>query len=191
MKTKRTLAAAAVSLGLWAATAAAHPGPPTEPADPAAERSDLRAARKATAAYRHLATAKADGYALFTDAQGIRCIDNSGVGGMGVHYVKGDLVGDAAVDAATPEALVYEPRRHGRMRLVALEYVVFQEAWDAEHDAPPELFGREFSLIPATNRYGLPSHYELHAWIWKTNPRGLSDDWNPRVSCQPPWRHRR
>ena len=184
MKTKHTLAAAAVALGMLATTAAAHPGEPPDPADPAGERSDLRTARKATAPYHHLSAAKVDGYDLFTDAQGVECIDNPGVGGMGVHYVKGDLVGDGAVDAATPEALVYEPRPHGRMRLVAVEYVVFQDAWDAENDSPPELFGREFSPIPATNRYGLPSHYELHAWIWKFNPRGLFDDWNPRVSCQ-------
>ena len=28
---------------------------------------------------------------------------------MGVHYVKGDLVKDPAIDAAHPEALVYAP----------------------------------------------------------------------------------
>ena len=37
--------------------------------------------------------------------------------------------------------------------------------------------------MPAGNRYGLPPFYELHAWAWKHNPRGLFDDWNPRVSC--------
>jgi MoxR-like ATPase len=29
----------------------------------------------------------------------------------------------------------------------------------------------------------LPPFYELHAWIWKHNPRGMFDDWNPRVVC--------
>lgn len=61
-----------------------------------------------------------------------------GRGGMGIHYVKNELVGDSVVDAASPEALVYEPRRSGRLRLVAVEYVVFQEAWDAAHASPPE-----------------------------------------------------
>jgi len=92
-------------------------------------------------------------------------------------------VGDAAVNAATPEALVYEPQRNGRLRLVAAEYVVFQSAWDEAHSSPPVLFGREFELVEAPNRYGLPSFYELHAWIWKHNPAGMFDDWNPRVSC--------
>jgi hypothetical protein len=175
MKTKHPLAAAAVALALpsTAATAAADPGRP----------ADLKKARDASAPYRHLDTAKVDGYGLLTDARGVACIDNPGVGGMGIHYVKNELVGDYVVDAASPEALVYEPRRSGRLRLVAVEYVVFQEAWDAAHASPPELFGREFELIPAGNRHGLPPFYELHAWLWKFNPRGMFDDWNPQVSC--------
>jgi hypothetical protein len=176
MKTRFMFLAAALAVAVIPATATA--------AAPSDRFSDLRKARVATADYRHLAAAEADGYALLTDAQGVACIDNPGVGAMGVHYVKEVLVGDAAVDPSTPEALVYEPGRRGRMRLVALEYVVFQEQWDAEHDFPPELFGREFMLIPAPNRYGLPAFYELHVWLWKHNPRGLFDDWNPRVSCE-------
>jgi hypothetical protein len=177
MKTKSVLVAAALALGMLSATAtaAAHPD----------RSSDLDKARKATSAYRHLPAAQADGYALLTDAQGVACIDNPGVGGMGVHYVKGDLVGDASVDAARPEALVYEPRRRGKLRLAALEYVVFQDKWDSVHDRPPKLFGREFALVPAPNRYGLPAFYALHVWLWKHNPRGLFEDWNPRVSCRP------
>jgi hypothetical protein len=146
----------------------------------------LDAARKATKKFRKIAVARAAGYGLLTDAAGIACIDNPGVGGMGVHYVKGALVGDGKVRATKPEALVYEPRPNGRMRLVALEYVVFQQAWDARHSKPPRLFGRKFELVGAGNRYGLDPFYELHAWVWKHNPRGMFDDWNPRVSCPSP-----
>jgi methanethiol oxidase len=175
MKTRSILVAAALVLAVLPTTAVAQHD----------HSSDLAKARKATAGYRHLAAAQADGYELFTDAQGVACIDNPGVGGMGVHYVKNDLVGDGTVDPATPEALVYQPGRRGRMRLGALEYVVFQDQWDAAHDSRPTLFGREFALVPAPNRYGLPAFYELHVWLWKHNPRGLFDDWNPRVSCAP------
>ena len=49
---------------------------------------------------------------------------------------------------------------------------------------PPQLFGRTFSAIPAGNRYGRPDFYELHVWVWKGNPRGVFDDWNPTVSCE-------
>jgi hypothetical protein len=118
------------------------------PADVAAAMSPsqhgLSAARKATAKFKKLSVARDAGYGLLKDAAGIACIDNPGVGGMGVHYVKGTLVGDDKVRATRPEALVYEPRPNGRMRLVALEYVVFQKAWDASHSKPPRLFGRTF-----------------------------------------------
>jgi hypothetical protein len=149
----------------------------------AAESKELRTARQATARFHSLAVAQAAGYGLLTDAAGIACIDKPGTGGMGVHYVAGALVGDGGIDAARPEALVYEPGRNGRPRLVAVEYVVFKADWDAAHAAPPSLFGQQFALVPAGNRYGLPPFYELHVWLWKQNPRGLFDDWNPRVTC--------
>jgi hypothetical protein len=103
---------------------------------------------------------------------------------MGIHYVNGALVGDGKVSAATPELVVYEPLAGGRQRLVAAEYVVLQAAWDAQHDEAPELFGREFELVQAGNRYGLPAFYELHAWLWQHNPAGMFEDWNPRVTCE-------
>jgi hypothetical protein len=148
----------------------------------AAGTQDLSTARAATAQFHQLDTAMAAGYGLFTDAAGIACIDNP-AGVMGIHYVKGALVGDGAVDAATPEALVYQRLPNGELRLVAVEYVVFQGAWDATHGSPPSLFGQDFTLIPMGNRYGLPPFYELHAWIWKNNPSGMFKDWNPRGSC--------
>lgn len=172
MTMKHLLALAALALGIPASAAAL-----------AAEPGGLSTARAATAGYHQLTVAKAAGYGLLTDAAGFACIDNPGVGTMGIHYVDGALVGDGAVDASTPEALVYEPEPNGELRLVAVEYVVFQAAWDAAHGAPPSLFGQQFELLPAGNRYGLPAFYELHAWIWKDNPRGMFDDWNPLVSC--------
>jgi hypothetical protein len=144
----------------------------------------LDKARSATARYHHIDKATDRGYALLTDAEGVACIDNPGVGGMGIHYANGALVEDPAERVRKPEVLVYEPQRNGRLRLVALEYVVIKSAWEqAGHDSPPKLFGREFELVPEGNRYGLPPFYELHAWAWKHNPRGMFDDWNPRVDC--------
>ena len=70
-----------------------------------------------------------------------------------------------------------------RSRPFVSEYVVFQDAWDAHHSSAPELFGQEFELVKAGNRYGLPPFYELHAWLWKHNPAGTFDDWNPNVTC--------
>jgi hypothetical protein len=145
--------------------------------------SDLAAARRATANYHRVSVAENAGYAEFRDANGIACIDNLPAGAMGVHYVNGSYVGDTTLDPTTPEAVVYEPMANGRLRLVALEYIVFQAAWDAEHSSPPELFGHELMLVPAPNRFGIPAFYQLHAWIWKDNPSGMFEMWNPRVHC--------
>jgi hypothetical protein len=162
-----TLAIVAVASMATVATAAAKP-------------PDLSTARAATAGYHNIDKALSAGYGEFRDLQGIACIDNPGTGGMGIHYANGDLV-DGVVSAATPEALVYEPEPNGRLRLVAVEYIVPQPAW--AHSSPPSLFGEEFTLIPEPNRYGLPPFYELHAWLWKHNPSGMFEDWNPRVVC--------
>jgi hypothetical protein len=129
-----------------------------------------------------------DGYGLFKDAAGIACIEmppmpGMAAGAMGIHFVNGDYVGTTDVDPAKPEALVYEPEGNGKLRLVALEYVTFQAAWDESHSSPPSLFGQTFNFTPAPNRYGLPAFYSLHAWIWKNNPAGMFAMWNPDVSC--------
>jgi hypothetical protein len=149
---------------------------------------DLVQAYIGTAKYLDLSRAQADGYTKLLDTQGIACIDEPGMGAMGIHYVKGAFVGDpnnpdTVLDPARPEAVVYEPQRNGKQRLVALEYVVFQDAWDAAHSSPPSLFGQQFMLTPSPNRFGLPAFYSLHAWIWKQNPSGLFAMWNPQVHC--------
>jgi hypothetical protein len=147
------------------------------------EHSLTAATKSATGRYHDLSAATADGYGLFPDAAGIACIDNQPVGGMGVHYVKGALVGDTLLDPKHPEALVYAPNAAGQLKLAALEYIVFQAAWDDEHASPPSLFGQEFGLTPSPNRFGIPAFYSLHAWVWEPNTSGLLKPWNPRVHC--------
>src|SRR6187200_2397275 len=83
-------------------------------------------ARSATAKYHSLTVAKRGGYSILADSAGITCITEPHMGAMGVHYVKGDLVKNPAIDAAHPEALVYAPDRHGHLYLAALEYVVIK-----------------------------------------------------------------
>ncbi len=143
----------------------------------------LAAARAATARYHTLSVAQGNGYTILKDTAGIACIDNPGVGAMGVHYVSGTLVNSGQVDPAKPQALVYEPAENGQLHLVALEYVVFQQQWDAQHHSLPTLFGQSFMLTPDGNRFGLPAFYSLHAWTWKNNPTGMFSMWNPSVHC--------
>jgi hypothetical protein len=149
-----------------------------------ASSGDAALARQGTAAYHDptVITGDSDWFQLY-DLQNITCIDNP-AGGMGIHFVNGARVGDAAERASEPEAVIYEPTADGELRLVAVEYVVTKEAWeDAGNTDVPRLFNTDFEFVPAGNRYGLPDFYELHAWIWKHNPAGLNEDWNPRVTC--------
>jgi hypothetical protein len=148
------------------------------------EHSVTAATKPATGRFHDLSKAQAAGYALLKDAAGIACIDNQPVGGMGVHYVNGSLVGDTVLDPEHPEALVYAPNAAGQLKLAALEYIVFRAAWeDAGNTSPPTMFGQEFNLTPSPNRFGLPVFYSLHAWVWEPNSSGLLQPWNPRVHC--------
>ena len=153
-------------------------------------QSNVSGARQATARFHDLDEAKAAGYSIVVaDLAGITCID-SPAGAMGVHYLNidlapelGDAGAEATVDAATPELLVYEPDSDGHLRLVALEYLALRANWDAHNATPPTLFGRDFDLTLAGNRYGLPDFYSLHAWIWNPNPTDLFAPYNTRVTC--------
>jgi hypothetical protein len=71
----------------------------------------------------------------------------------------------------------------GTLQLAAVEYVVIKSAWDARHHHPPALFGHDFTVTPAPNRFGLPAFYSLHVWAWAQNPAGTFEMWNPRVVC--------
>jgi hypothetical protein len=138
----------------------------------------VKVVREATHRYRDVGQAIADGYQLQ-----FGCVTGSHEGAMGLHYVNFDLVGDPALDAARPELLVYEPLPHGKVRLVAVDYLVFKDAWDATSAATPKLMGQLFHLFDSPNRYGLPAFYTLHVWAWKENPSGTFANWNPNVSC--------
>ena len=171
-------AVAAIALLSGTATvAAAHsddnPTPPRQ----------LAALRAAADDLHNIAVAEQHGYTLLADADGIACIDMPNEGGMGVHWASSTLVGDPTIAVDQPEALVYAPGPDGTLRLAAAEYVVIKAAWDAAHPNPPTLFGHDFDVTTAPNRFGLPAFYSLHVWAWKHNPTGAFADNNPNVSC--------
>lgn len=152
--------------------------------------SSLREVRDATIQFQDVAAAEAAGYGLFEDAAGIACIEEPGRGGMGVHYVNLELVAGpeeaAVVDPLRPEAIVYAQGGGGALKLAALEYIMFVDAWEAVHGEgapPPSLFGTDFVLTTAPNRYGIPAFYALHAWLFRGNPVAQFTPWNPRVTC--------
>jgi hypothetical protein len=147
-----------------------------------ARQDELSAVRSANARFHSIKQAEKAGYEPFYE-----CTEEPGVGTMGQHYVKGALVGDPAVEPLHPEALVYEPKKNGGYRLVAVEYVVLAPTLPA--GAPtPTVFGQPMTFVPgapnSSNRYGLPDFYQRHAWLYERNPLGTFNDCNPAVTCR-------
>jgi hypothetical protein len=164
------LLAASMPIVLGSAPSAIAEHPPT---------GLVRTVLQSTDRFRDPAAAVAEGY------QGTgSCASGPAEGAMGVHYVNEALIGDGVLDATQPEFLVYEPRPDGRLKLVAVEYLVLAEAWDGSNPEPPVLEGQHFHYAGAPNRVGLPPYYQLHVWAWKKNPHGMFADWNPRVTCE-------
>jgi hypothetical protein len=191
MNVKVLIGTATAVVALFGATAAAGANRPTRDARVSAtppSQSALTALRSATNKFHSIAVAEQHGYGLLTDAKGVACIDMPSMpgmpgGGMGVHWADSKLVGDPAVVAKHPEAMVYAPGAHGTLTLAAVEYVVLRKDWNATHKHRPRLYGHTFNLTPAPNRFGLPAYYSLHVWAWRHNPAGMFQMWNPQVSC--------
>lgn len=170
--------------GLLAVAACRDSTPPTTPTTPRAVLDrigpanatagigrELAPLRRRTAPFHAFEQARAAGY----DQALTPCWYFGDQGAMGYHYGNPSLI-DGRPDLLAPEVLVYEPRRNGSLRLVALEYLVPIAAWTGGE--PPTLLGRSFARNDAL---GL---YTLHIWLWRDNPDGLFADWNPRVTCE-------
>ena len=98
--------------------------------------------------------AKAAGYTVrVADAAGLTTIAQPGQKGDGRPYAQPGLL-DGAVVAETPELLVYEQRNDGELKLVALEYLVFQADWKG---SSRRRSSGEFDFTGTPNRYGLPA----------------------------------
>ena len=188
METKRSLFLVSVSvillslLSVWGAARAqdtSEYGSGHEEMPLSAEVSrQIADTRQGTASFRDFDGIEAAGYSKFLD-----CFQNTDIGGMGQHYVNGDLAGDDVLDPTKPEALVYEPTEDGQMNLVAFEYLVFADTWDPNNTGreAPELFDQPFHLI--TTIPNTPPVWALHLWLWTDNPDGLFSDFNPIVFC--------
>jgi hypothetical protein len=159
----------------------------------ATQNQILAEIRRATAKYHNLDAAEADGYELDP-----RCVEHPDFGGMGHHAVNISRILPAVVPSE-PGVLVYEPMKNGKYKLVAAEFLVPAEAWDAMNPGEPPMLGEvEFDdhreiiyvevdgeFVPVNAKGGPPfPHYQLHVWVWKNNPDGMYAPYNPNVSCQ-------
>jgi hypothetical protein len=131
--------------------------------------SELDVVRAQLDIYQSIEVALEDGYEQLTE-----CMEQAPDGGMGFHFVKREYFSDG-VRKDRPEMLLYEPQTDGSLQLVAVEYYVPFRGWSDTR--APSLFGREFTA------HGDLEAYILHVWLWKENPAGTFEDWNPDVSC--------
>ncbi|HLO79545.1 MAG TPA: hypothetical protein VK166_01225 [Chitinophagaceae bacterium] len=122
---------------------------------------ELQQARAATARYKNIRNAIADGYEDIA----------VNVENMGHHFMKKSQV-DAAFDMKQPEILVYNKDENGAQQLVAVEYAI------PLGNPRPEGFSGSNDVWDGNTGFGL---WLLHAWVWSYNPSGVFNSTNPLV----------
>ncbi len=122
---------------------------------------------------------------------------------MGIHFFRPDLLGISAppnlrvtgtgthTGFRRPSILIYEPQRDGSLALVAVENLVFKEAWHAAgHAERPSFRGVPYDdmaddpTTPIDEAHQFAPHYDRHVWLYRRNPNGLFAQFNPNVSCR-------
>jgi len=168
--------ATATAASITLATAPAHAAA-DDPDDPAVQ-AELAEAYAATVKYLYEPNAIADGYVPNPCSAA-----PDGQGGMGYHYFNESLYG--SVDPAKPAALLYEDAADGRRRLAGVEWIVpdADQNLKTDDDRPSMFGGQKFDGPMPGHNATMPTHYDLHVWLWKDNPRGLFDRWNSTVKC--------
>ena len=176
---KKTLLTIAIALAL-VATLAGVAYAATGTTDPQVLR-DLAQVRQATAKYHDVNVALADGFIRTP-----HCIEEPGLGGMGIHFINPPRLMDPAMNILEPEILLYIETEDG-LKLIGVEYWFSIGAPDTPvpNPAPPSpiIFGRPLDGPMEQHEPGQPPHYDLHAWVWKANPSGIFAPFNPNVSC--------
>jgi hypothetical protein len=147
----------------------------------------VEAGRAASAKYRDVNRAIADGYVQFTNCE------SSPMGAMGEHWARVDRMVDPALDVRAPEILLYLNTPQGR-ELLGFEYEQTATfgglpVWGSTHpnapvSARPSLLGGKAFDGPMAGHSPIqPWHYDLHVYTWVKNPAGLFEMWNPAVKC--------
>ena len=151
----------------------------------------LAATRAALDKYKDPMQAVRDGYFSTVACIEFRAPSNSGggnrhdhmeykPGAMGVHFLNPATIGPT-LDSLKPQVLMYEPVGD-KLVLVGAEWFVPV----AVSKTPPTIFGETLQgpmeghdpIMPA----GL-HHWDLHVWLWKSNPNGVFNPTNPSVKC--------
>jgi hypothetical protein len=175
-------------------------------AAPAPGEPMLDEVRSATARFRNVEAALAEGYVR---DPGNMCDTASmmgrpaALGGMGIHFFRPDLLGikgppnprvdgdGTHTDFRQPAILIYEPRADGSLELVAVENLVFKKAWHAAgNKGLPAFHGVEYDYMfddpatPVDEAHGFEPHYDRHVWLYRPNANGMFAQYNPTVTCR-------
>jgi hypothetical protein len=146
---------------------------------------ELAAAKRATAKYRDIAVARANGYFKVTQF----------IPGLGEHLVNLGIP-TFLFDPARPQVLLYKPVG-GQLKLAGVAYT-----YAHVNDTPPDGFAGGSDVwhyhqnlcftggvvTIAASKTDCPGVFQqqtswlLHAWIWIANPRGVFTEYNPRVT---------
>jgi len=121
---------------------------------------------------------------------------------MGIHYLNPELLQITAseprvdgnsthTDFTKPAILLYEPQKDGSLVLMGIENLVWIEAWKAAGNTDLPVFrGRNWDMMadnPATasdEAHGFMPHYDQHVWLYRENPSGLLNPFNPAATCE-------
>ena len=157
-----------VGILLWAGIILAQSAAP-------ALSEELAAVRRALEKYQDPIVAVRDGY--FST---VGCVKYP-TGGMGIHFLNVQLI-TPTPDPMRPTILLYEPVGD-KLRLVGAEWFVPLATGVKER---PSLFGQPFDGPMEGHEPLQPAqlhHYDLHVWLFKSNPAGLFNAVNPNVKC--------
>jgi hypothetical protein len=132
--------------------------------------AEITTLRQVTARYHQLEAAEADGFVLLHP-----CEERGDEGPVGTVYVHIGRLLDGVIDPALPDALIYEPSKNGREKLVGVEFAIPYGLWT--EPTPPAFLGATFQ---DEEEFGV---FALHVWVWRNNPNGMFEETNPLVSC--------
>jgi hypothetical protein len=195
----------AAALALSAAAAVGLAAASKARLTPSSGEPTLDEVRQATERFRDVKVALAEGYIRdpmnFCDTAEMMGRPAT-LGAMGIHYFRPDLLGISAppsprvngtgthTDFRMPSILIYEPQADGSLQLVAVENLVFAEAWRAAGHTDPPSFHRAAwdSMIddpntPTDEAHMFEPHFDRHVWLYRKNPNGVFAQFNPAVSC--------